>query len=418
MRAIRGLRYNELSSQYENDFALQGALDYRETVMETGFQPVGEYAVHTANSFTEGYYFPPDFRVLRSTNRSTLPIAPFGVRPTTSFGVVPSFWLLTFNGEFEKEDSAPTDVNRLVLKDCTFPILPVSLDFDFDSKLANRILSKFRVLESEIGIILAELHETLSMLLTSVNRVKRGLALIKRGKLRAAMAEYHRITGTAAKTKDFGNAWLEFRYGWTPLFHDVASLYKDYISLSKKVVKLSRVSAGFWEEDTFTRSINVGAAAGIWYPCDIDLSVVRRQRRGYFVLKCDGYARFTGSELVRADSLVDVIELIVNPLSTGWDLVPYSFVADWFINLGDYLRQTGTLYHAYEIIDGYNRYDAAITNIDQPDGFTGRVESFGRSYTRMRDKSLPQIQIELDFTFSSIKHLIDSIFLSTQRIKR
>lgn len=422
MRNIPGLRLRT-DGRWENDFNVQSVLDYRESNLTQGLPDICYWSVKTEHSFTSGKTLPPVVSLLRSRNRSTLPIAPYGIRPTTSYGFTPNWLPIVFSGTIS-EDVGSIGGLTCEYKDWVFlvPPGPNLFDTDFSDKLASRILGKFRVLDSELGIIIAELGETLKMLHTAVNRVRAGLAVFKRGRLADIKREYTAITGKPWETPNFGNLWLEFRYGWTPFFHDISSLMKDYNSLNKKLVKLARVSAGHGEPVTSTYRANL-APPGFSLMADIKVTQEVRQRFGYFVLECPGYAEFVGDRFEQITSADVFVEKIFNPASTGWDLVPYSFVVDWFFNLGEYLRQTGSLYHNYQIIDGYNRRDSRITEVNfSSDNDTFSVEGSlthnVNPYLRQKTLRFPHYQPDLDLSFGSLKHVIDSIFLSTQRLKR
>lgn len=44
----------------------------------------------------------------------------------------------------------------------------------------------------------------------------------------------------------------------------------------------------------------------------------------------------------------------LNPVSIAWELLPYSFVVDWFFNVGNYVRNLETaLLYGGDFVDGY-----------------------------------------------------------------
>ncbi len=44
---------------------------------------------------------------------------------------------------------------------------------------------------------------------------------------------------------------------------------------------------------------------------------------------------------------------LTNPAAVAWELVPYSFVVDWFVNVGDYLNQFSE-FHGVTLINPYH----------------------------------------------------------------
>lgn len=84
------------------------------------------------------------------------------------------------------------------------------------------------------------------------------------------------------------------------------------------------------------------------------------------VINVDGWPDYTYSSVAETDCSyrceISVVMAIpdnattgaarlssLNPVSIGWELMPYSFVADWFINIGGYLRdlETSLIYGQY-----------------------------------------------------------------------
>lgn len=129
------------------------------------------------------------------------------------------------------------------------------------------------------------------------------------------------------------SAWLSYRYGWTPLINDI-----------KNIIKL----VDHWSQED--RKRHRGVAFGDYsmsstkYVPDIDGG--------------DGSTRYLLVEdkiIVRPRGCVvaDIVlpKLQINPIQTGWELIPFSFVIDWVFNVGRTIAAlsmiaNSTAYHA------------------------------------------------------------------------
>lgn len=124
--------------------------------------------------------------------------------------------------------------------------------------------------------------------------------------------------------------WLEAQYGWKPLLSDVhaavTKLSDDETSSKSPIVS---VKSGGYERDEFFTSPSstmlqtlVGSVLfkkshRVEHKCMVRLDFVP-----------DNYALIAASQLG-----------LTNPLELGWELLPFSFVADWFFPVGKYFSQ-------------------------------------------------------------------------------
>lgn len=139
--------------------------------------------------------------------------------------------------------------------------------------------------------------------------------------------------GRARVLQSANDAWLEGRYGWRPFVYDVMSWFdaratpkaQRYTARARKVKKVNVTSYR-----NLAQSIRLGMIRVME-----ELTVVGTLRAGQlaeFRPQINGYAQSFG--------LYDV-------MGTAWDLIPYSFVYDWFCNLGDVAKAL----QAYALVD-------------------------------------------------------------------
>lgn len=115
------------------------------------------------------------------------------------------------------------------------------------------------------------------------------------------------------------NKWLEYRYGWMPLVH---STYDALETLEKKVFGgLHPVAGRSSASDNGCKMSGSGSFGDPSVRIDYNL----RYRTEVVV-------QFS---LPSSKQIYDWTS--VNPVGIAWELMPYSFVADWFTNIGDVL---------------------------------------------------------------------------------
>jgi hypothetical protein len=124
--------------------------------------------------------------------------------------------------------------------------------------------------------------------------------------------------------------WLEYRYGWLPLMssiHDVGE------TLAKRRVR------PLYIKHRASRLLKTDGDGGLpWYEMDGDgsYSSPRIVYKGSLSYRTEMAISFN-PPTSNTQQLADWTSL--NPLGIAWELLPLSFVADWFINVGDQLAQ-------------------------------------------------------------------------------
>lgn len=140
--------------------------------------------------------------------------------------------------------------------------------------------------------------------------------------------------------RDWGSLWLEWTYGWKPLAGSIFGSAEQMIlathpsgggSSSPNGLPISASSS----ESTANRATVTNGAT----PGTRNTKVVR----AIYQSKVVAYYSMSSGGI---QSVANYTSL--NPVSIAWELVPYSFVADWFVNIGGYLRnlESSLLYNS------------------------------------------------------------------------
>lgn len=203
--------------------------------------------------------------------------------------------------------------------------------------LYNKAIAKFT---DEIGSRasnltgLMEINSSLDMI------TKRGLQLAKAARevrqLRFASAARtlsipddvkRDVIGRASKKHLFSGMWLEYWLGWAPMIGDI------YTSID--VLQRPFPSDMIQVRASGTRNFATGDTSKTWYN-QVPGYVTLKRNYHEGVTRCDvtlyGKVEVVNSNLFLASQLG-----LTNPALTAWDLVPFSFVVNWFTPVSAFL---------------------------------------------------------------------------------
>lgn len=164
-----------------------------------------------------------------------------------------------------------------------------------------------------------EYRKTVDSIADRASQLYRFTVALRRGRFGDALAylglhDFKYNSKKLEKIKNFGDLWLEFHFGWEPLVKDIG-LGVETLTSFDPGSRWLRARASARDRD-LTRSP----------PASFDsLSWETHVLYGAMV-------RFENPNHALADRLG-----FVNPLSIAWENVPFSFVVDWFVNVGDCL---------------------------------------------------------------------------------
>jgi hypothetical protein len=214
------------------------------------------------------------------------------------------------------------------------------------------------------------------------------------------------LRGGLYTVKAASDAWMAWRYGWQQLGRDVANVY-DFITkpITSYVVE-GRSGTSIDGSFTYIDGLT-------WQSVALDLIHVYDYDISY-------RANVVG--VMKAETL----NYLANPAITAWETVPYSFVADWFINVGDVLgawkaKASFSRFHCSLgrklslTVDGYTQNirqgsSAAFTGQSGGWSSTERYESRTRVPASM-PSLVPSISVDLNS-----KRILDAAAICAKRI--
>lgn len=122
------------------------------------------------------------------------------------------------------------------------------------------------------------------------------------------------------KTKQFADLYLSYRMGVVPLLHDLEGAVK-VLSQNKALRRTARSSEVLSKVDTTVQTVNDSGT---------DWKITRSSSR---TLSIRYGILYEDTAVGRAVAQLG----LSRPLTSAWELVPYSFVVDWFVGVGDWL---------------------------------------------------------------------------------
>lgn len=179
-------------------------------------------------------------------------------------------------------------------------------------RLVNKLKDKMRGSSFNMSVFLGEGHETLKLITQSALRLAEAGWYARKGHIKQAA----RVLASgdqspkSTKKKLTGENWLQLQYGWLPLLSDMKE-GAEQLAHILHYPKLQKYSV---------RIVRRGAQTGpfFWGTADKCIS----KNLSVYVTEPESLVRMSG---------------LLDPEIVAWELVPFSFIADWVLPIGDYL---------------------------------------------------------------------------------
>lgn len=290
------------------------------------------------------------------------------------------------------------------------PWVPDISDYDRVVNLQREVATKVRNArgrtDANLWESLAELDRTVEMLNRPIGKTRDWLRsadhAIASGRFGPHMA------------KAVANAWLAYRYGVRPIMSD----YQAILDGMKETIGSRRLTTRAKGSFQTTKRTEVFVRKGI-----SDVTLGYDQEQMVFV---------RGMSLDDVElSRLNAVGFTSKGLATlPWELTPYSFVADWFANIGDFIGASIPSPGWNEVGNAMTTETIVVTTIsiksfvnNSPSTYvfnsipSGTIEVESRFKGRM---SLPAagIVIRDDFRFDKLTRASDALALLSQQIMR
>jgi len=292
----------------------------------------------------------------------------------------------------------------------TFSGIPPYVSNGAFNKCSASFYSSLQAAASEtaaasVGVSLAERKQAVKMIAERAATLASFVRSVRKGDFRKAakVLGYSRkkdVPKGVSRAKHWSNNFLEYHFGWVPLIKDIHSAAE--VLQGPPPSRMARGSgSGFYEDIVggYPKYPKYGQQA--W----------RRQ----YVYKVKAGARFTimNPDLHLANRLG-----LTNPFVVAWELVPFSFVVDWFVPVGDFLNgMTATL--GVQVDDAWNSFKIEHTyhhlSVDYLNRPIPRM-GFGYRYDRYKGAISPYPKMRPSGAFSPTRAAV-SMALLIQSLK-
>lgn len=144
---------------------------------------------------------------------------------------------------------------------------------------------------------------------------------------------------------EFASVWKEAMFGWVPLLSDIKGASELLAESVAGGRPLSVTSSSVINETILQKRIPGGALNS-----DVDRLIVRQSKAK---VKLNFQIDEEGTSILSQTGITD-------PLSWAWQAMPYSFVLDWFLPVGNYLEALGAD-SGLKFVDGWITYKTTAT---------------------------------------------------------
>lgn len=187
-------------------------------------------------------------------------------------------------------------------------------------RLINKLAEKINDSDFNPAVFLGTMNQTLDLIADRTKKIAKSIAYLRKGNYVKSLEAVtgHRRNSYVGKTA--AQFMLEIQYGWRPLVNDV---HEGATWLAAKLQKpmMHRVSRRLQRSMKLDTTGNGTALFRLFKDAELKVS---KQVIGFL-----------------SEGKADTSLNLYSPAALAWEILPWSFVIDWFIPIGEYLDSRG-----------------------------------------------------------------------------
>ena len=195
-----------------------------------------------------------------------------------------------------------------------------------DASLLNetllKALAKVSDSKTNLAVMFAEKAKTSQLILDKASQLYRAWLAFRRGQFKR-VAQILNIS-----PKNVHKTWLEYKYGWMPLLMDVKNSAEFFAQ--QNVGRPMRFSVSSKTLDPVKFDSTEPGFNRMAFDTNLETVVYKTVQEKSCRVKI--WCEISNPHLSQLQQLG-----LTNPALVAWELVPFSFVFDWFISVGDWL---------------------------------------------------------------------------------
>lgn len=240
--------------------------------------------------------------------------------------------------------------------------------------LANRALmrarSKIQAGTVNLAQAFAERRQVSNQILQTAKTLADAFRNLRKGRFKKAARRLGIKGAVKTGSRGLANQWLALQYGWLPLLTDIHGSLLALDKLDRSDWRVTAVSKVQTEQ--VSNGLHTTATNFKWY----SYGICKAKHSVY----CRIDAQPSSSAIASLASVG-----VVNPATLAWELLPYSFIVDWFLPIGDYISQFDAL-AGWEIL-GYSSSAFSTGTLEFRGVSTTDYDQYGNSYYTRREWS-------------------------------
>jgi hypothetical protein len=293
------------------------------------------------------------------------------------------------------------------------------------ASLLEKLQSRISGHGTNLLVSASEARQTVGMIGDAVAKLSTAYRHVRHANFRAAALALglQKTPKRVSKRESVGDNWLQYRYGWRLVVYDVVSLMKtlhDSLTTRPPILRVTGFEANersyTWDLGEQQLTLPNGLAC---------LAYTKTQRTKFVVVVRGGYIYQLESVPLATGQAFG----LSNPFTWAWEVIPYSFVVDWFTNVGSVVEGL-TAFQGKKCLDGWitKSIESETTfqwsNLRKLSGVNSMFTSGERLFGPSRERRFARepigftpVSIRLDVSLNQ-ERVTDAVMLIKQMLRK